>query len=529
MVSMKKVFHNNKKFFILTILIVVITSLTKIITPSIILLLQNENEVVFSYFFLFVFCSMFLSFLIQLFLLIYRENYAAHFNTQQLLSLMEKVYRMKYDAILEREPTFLVNRIYTVIDTFYLFITGGFASLIGAFFTIFFSIVISYWIHPLIFIILLLVMPVNFFGFRFINRKLKEKMDCMHVQSAHSKKDLIAIMGNVDQTKSVGEYPVLSNLYSSGVEEMYTTLADTNKFAQGSSSAISFINQLAQNLIFIGLSYNIASGLSELSNLIVVSIVLPLFFSSLGELSRANIDLRSIEVARAFIREELEENREQSGKARIATIEEIGMETLSYEIKGKKYEVEINQHFHKGDRIYLSGDSGSGKSSLLKLLVGFRPAKGLYVNTVPMGELEKDCLRSQIAYISQEPILFSKTLEENVGFGRKLSPEEKIYLEETGILTTILQGKNWDSRIEEGGANLSGGEKQRIAVARVLIQDPTLILLDEATSNIDHASSQQIMDTIVSFAQDCILFYTSHDQVNSKYATKVIHIDAKGN
>lgn len=336
-------------------------------------------------------------------------------------------------------------------------------------------------------------------------------------------------MGNVDQTKSVGEYPVLSNLYSSGVEEMYTTLADTNKFAQGSSSAISFINQLAQNLIYIGLSYNIASGLSELSNLIVVSIVLPLFFSSLGELSRANIDLRSIEVARAFIREELEENREQSGKARIATIEEIGMETLSYEIKGKKYEVEINQHFHKGDRIYLSGDSGSGKSSLLKLLVGFRPAKGLYVNTVPMGELEKDCLRSQIAYISQEPILFSKTLEENVGFGRKLSPEEKIYLEETGILTTILQGKNWDSRIEEGGANLSGGEKQRIAVARVLIQDPTLILLDEATSNIDHASSQQIMDTIVSFAQDCILFYTSHDQVNSKYATKVIHIDAKGN
>lgn len=352
MVIMKKVFHKNKTFFNLTILLVVITALTKIVTPSIILTFQNGRPSSFSYFFLIIFSSMLLSFLIQLFLLIYRENYAAHFNTQQLLSLMEKVYRMKYDAILEREPTFLVNRIYTVIDTFYLFITGGFASLVSAIFTIFFSLVLSYWIHPLIFTALLLVVPVNFFGFRFINRKLKEKMDCMHAQSAHSKKDLIAIMGNVDQLKSAGEYPVISRLYSQGVEGMYTTLADTNKFAQGSSSAISFINQLVQNLIYIGLSYNIASGLSELSNLIVVSIVLPLFFSSLGELSRVNIDLRSLEVARAFIQEELEGKREQSGEVSIAAIEEIGMETLSYEIKGKTYDVAINQRFQKGDRSF---------------------------------------------------------------------------------------------------------------------------------------------------------------------------------
>ena len=521
---MKKIIYNNKKFFILTALFVVFTSLTKIIVPSIIMNFQNEEMTEISYIFLFVFSSMLISFTIQLFLLIYRENYAARFNTQQLLSLMGKVYRMKYDAILEREPTFLVNRIYTVLDTFYLFITGGVASLIGSVFTILFSLVLSYLIHPLIFIVLFLVVPINFFGFRFINRKLKEKMDWMHKKSAHSKKDLVTIMGNVDQLKSVEEYGVISRLYSSGVEEMYTTLADTNKFAQGSSSTINFINQLVQNLIYIGLSYTIASGLSALSNLIVVSIIMPLFFSSLGELSRVNIDLRSLEVARNFIQEELEGQQEQSGEVSISRIDEIVMDTLSYEIKGKTYNIAINQRFHKGDRVYVLGDSGSGKSSLLKLLVGFRPSKGLFINRIPIEELDKERLRSHFAYLSQEPVIFSKTLEENVGFGKKLSPDEKNYLEETGILATILQDKTWESYIEEGGANLSGGEKQRIAVARVLIQDPKVILMDEATSNIDRTSAKKIMETIVSFSHNRLLLYTSHDLENREYATKVIQL-----
>ena len=105
-----------------------------------------------------------------------------------------------------------------------------------------------------------------------------------------------------------------------------------------------------------------------------------------------------------------------------------------------------------------------------------------------------------------------------------LSYEQKQLILNTGILNPILKTKDWETVLTENGSNLSGGEKQRIAVARLILADADVYILDESTSNIDEESSQAIFETLLECVKDKIFIFTSHDKKNSQYANKIINI-----
>ncbi len=161
----------------------------------------------------------------------------------------------------------------------------------------------------------------------------------------------------------------------------------------------------------------------------------------------------------------------------------------------------ISFETRKGQTIAFVGPSGSGKTTLVKLLVGlYRPLEGeIYYNDIPGNELEFDELREQIGFVTQDTQLFSGTIRENLLFVKPDATDEQCMevLEKAACQSLLTRASNGlDTLIGEGGVKVSGGEKQRLSIARALLRQPNLLVFDEATSSLDSITEEEITDTV---------------------------------
>lgn len=178
----------------------------------------------------------------------------------------------------------------------------------------------------------------------------------------------------------------------------------------------------------------------------------------------------------------------------------------------------------KGDIVWVQGKSGSGKSSLMKQLVKFREPAGISINNKPISSISNSCLRSLIDYIPQNNSIINGTIRDNLFLNKKYSIETEDNLKKSELLTSIFQNKNFDTMIMDMGANLSGGEKQKLALARSLYSDAEVLIFDEVTANIDSESTALILNTIKSTCKNKIVFIISHEALPENYADKIIRI-----
>ena len=161
----------------------------------------------------------------------------------------------------------------------------------------------------------------------------------------------------------------------------------------------------------------------------------------------------------------------------------------------------INLSISPGEKIALVGESGSGKTTLAKLLLGFfSPEKGsIAIGGVYINDISRKYLRNNISYLSQEPFLFCGTIRDNIRFGNMEATDEDFRrVCDMCKITEFIErmGVGLDFMIEEGGGNLSGGQRQRIAFARVMLRNPRILILDEATSNLDSLTESAIVENI---------------------------------
>lgn len=161
----------------------------------------------------------------------------------------------------------------------------------------------------------------------------------------------------------------------------------------------------------------------------------------------------------------------------------------------------IDLEIRGGETVAFVGPSGSGKTSLVKLLVGlYRPTSGrLAVNGVDASEIDSDALRGRIGLVTQETQLFAGTIRDNLLFvNPKATDDECIEVLRQAAALPIIErgGKGLDTKIGEGGIKISGGERQRLAIARALLRNPELMIFDEATSSLDSITEKAITETI---------------------------------
>ena len=158
-------------------------------------------------------------------------------------------------------------------------------------------------------------------------------------------------------------------------------------------------------------------------------------------------------------------------------------------------------HIQSGESVALIGESGSGKTTLAKLLMAFyTPEKGnIWIGGRNTKDANANLVRQSVAYVSQEVFLFSDTVKNNLICGNTDISEEEMQeichlCKADEFIHRLPQGYN--TFLGENGHDLSGGQKQRLAIARALLKKPSILILDEATSNLDTITEQSIRSAI---------------------------------
>ena len=168
-----------------------------------------------------------------------------------------------------------------------------------------------------------------------------------------------------------------------------------------------------------------------------------------------------------------------------------------------------------GQTIALVGTTGAGKTTVLSLLARFyeKDAGEILLDGTEIGTLNKNSLRNQLAYVTQEPFLFNGTVRENLELAKRGASDEQIWEALTaanGDQFVRELPKQLDTNVGERGVKLSGGEKQRISIARALLKDAPILLLDEATASVDSETESQIQSALDHLMENRTAFVIAH-------------------
>ena len=212
---------------------------------------------------------------------------------------------------------------------------------------------------------------------------------------------------------------------------------------------------------------------------------------------------------------------------------DIDIKNLSFRYGTRKPVLEnINLKIEKGQKIAFVGESGSGKTTLSKLLLHLYTAESgdILINGNNIEDIKLECLREKIAYIPQETFLFSGTIFENLTLGMDEATMDDII--EASKMAQAHDFINelplrYETRLEENGANLSGGQRQRLAIARAMLKKPEILILDEATSNLDAITERALDTTIHEFAKNMTTIFIAHRLSTIKNCDK-IYVMEKG-
>ena len=190
----------------------------------------------------------------------------------------------------------------------------------------------------------------------------------------------------------------------------------------------------------------------------------------------------------------------------------------------------INLKIEKGQKIAFVGESGSGKTTLSKLMLHlYAPETGdILINGNNIEDIQLECLRERIAYIPQETFLFSGSIFENLTLGMDNATMDDII--EASKMAQAHDFINelpfrYETRLEENGTNLSGGQRQRLAIARAMLKKPDILILDEATSNLDAITERALDRTIHEFAKDMTTIFIAHRLSTIKNCDRIYVMD----
>lgn len=265
-----------------------------------------------------------------------------------------------------------------------------------------------------------------------------------------------------------------------------------------------FTNSLHQGVIFLLLIFLFYDKIT-IGQLLMMQVYYYYIFGTLQDLGNVFVAYQQAKASMDNLDELLAkpvENRQRNA-GKMELLESLRLEEVVFQHESSIRPVldKISFAVSRGETIAIVGPSGSGKTTLVKLLAGlYRPVKGsIYYNEVPGHKTDFDQLRNQIGLVTQDTQLFSGTIRENILFANRHASDDMIaevlnHASCQGLLSRAGQGM--DTLIGEGGLKVSGGERQRLAIARALIREASLLIFDEATSSLDSLTEEGIARTI---------------------------------
>jgi len=310
---------------------------------------------------------------------------------------------------------------------------------------------------------------------------------------------------NIELVKSLGlTQQEVSRLNKNTFKILGLELTKVKRIRSISFIQGTFVNTLRQIILFLLMLF-IYRGRMDAGQIVTMQIFSFFVFGPLQEIGNIILTYRE---AQASL-ENFANLMKKSPEPKAANPSHLGkIETLDFDHVAFKHQTasqnainDISFKVKTGETIAFVGPSGSGKTTLMKLLVGlYRPQDGkILYNGMDENSIDFEDLRNQIGFVTQDTQLFSGSIRENLLFVNPAATEEDLedVLNKASCQNLLVRAeKGLDTMIGEGGLKLSGGEKQRLSIARALLRKPKLLLFDEATSALDSLTEEEISDTI---------------------------------
>jgi len=392
-----------------------------------------------------------------------------------------------------------------------------FTSLVGIVFVMLYAISVHWLIAPVYF----LTVPLLGILSSVLSQKIKKIQKVIVAETTALAGATTESLRNIELVKSLGlaqqEIRRLNNTTEKilQLELKKVRYLRSLSFVQGTS-----VNFLRTSILFLML-YLIYAREITVGQFFSLWIYSFFIFGPLQELGNVINIYREAEVSLKNFENILNTPKEPKPLAPIVLtdLSRLAFERVSFKYASSHSQALLDISFivRRGETIAFVGPSGSGKTTLVKLLVGlYTPEAGrILYDDCPLTEIDLDRLRERIGFVTQDTQLFSGTIRENLLFvNPNASDDECLKVLHKSACQSLLAraDKGLDSLIGEGGVKVSGGEKQRLSIARALLLRPNLLVFDEATSSLDSLTEEAINETIrdISVRQDLITILIAH-------------------
>lgn len=376
-----------------------------------------------------------------------------------------------------------------------------FLSLIG----IGFVIAYAFYVHWLIGAVYVLIIPVLGTATYFISKKIKAAQQTIIKESASLAGSTTETLRNVELVKSLGlERQEIHHLNDVNEKILQLELKKVRIVRRFSFLQGTMINALRSGLMLLMLWLIFTGGitLGEFFSLLFYSFMIFNPLSDFGTLAQTYQEAKaSLDRLDEILKTPKEAKPLDAKKIEKVNAIAFNAVDFAYQSSTEKALENASLTIPSGSTVAFAGPSGSGKTTIIKLIVGLYPTStgSVTINGTDMQQIDKESYRSRIGFVSQDTQLFAGTIRENLLFVKPDATDEEATnaLRSAAALPIIERGgKGLDTIIGEGGLKLSGGEKQRLSIARALLRNPDLIIFDEATSALDSLTEEDITNTI---------------------------------
>ena len=432
------------------------------------------------------------------------KDYSYHLNqnSSEIISKMTLENARVVNSILI--PILLINsRIIILLFVFFGLLMFNFITSI----LVFFFLLISYYI--------ILSISKNKFS---VNSKIISKNNFFR------QKVISESLGNMRETIMFEARKFFLGLFQESNEKIAYSIANN----QYLSSIPKFVIEIFIFTFLLGLIYFLKSNDTLNIYLPLIGIYLIAGYKLLPALQAIASSYASIKGNHSSlqnIKEEIDiilnnETKSQNYSNNISTFETIKLEDISFSHKNNLIFKNITLEIKKNEIIGIIGETGSGKSTFIDILCGLlNPDKGkIKLNKVEMLKNEVQNLHKIISIVPQRINLLDDTIKNNILYAHKFSNERNIeerinILKDVCILDYIDKKENgWDSIVGENGAKLSGGQIQRLGIARALFKKPQILILDEATSGLDKQTEEKLLNNLINFRPKLTIIIISHNK-----------------
>lgn len=422
------------------------------------------------------------------------------------------------------------------MDAIRNFLTGSTLTLLIDLLFLGVFLLVMFLFSKTLFMIVLVALPLFFLVSFFITPLMRDKLEDKHQKLAENQSFMVEALGGIETIKSSSVEPHYQREYENRLSDLSRTSFNSSNLANLINQTTSLISKtLTIILLYVGANLVLAGELS-VGQLIAFNMLTARVIQPIQRLAQIWQEFTGMKVSMDRVGDIMKAPVEPMmllGKTESPTVKgEVEFHSVSFAYGPEAPEAltDINLKVAAGEVIGVVGSTGSGKTTLVKLVQRlYVPTKGkITIDGVNTINADGALLRKQIGVVAQDFVLFNRSIRDNIALGDYNIDDEKIVqvAEHIGVHKMIMQlPEGYDTVLQERGRGLSTGQRQGIALARALVTDPAILILDEATSAMDYESEQVFQSNFATISEGRTTFVVAHRLSTVRHADRIITIE----